>query len=83
MSCNPPSGDSLQALRGLRDKAAQRGDDCLATLLAGVDLYVSLGREMELLEVMRNFAHEVREAVENTPSAEDLRRLYEMDDPHR
>lgn len=83
MICHPPSPDSLRALRSLRDKAAQRGDDCLSALLAGVDLYVSLGREMELLEVMRSFAHEVREAVENTPSADDLRRLYEADDPHR
>jgi hypothetical protein len=81
MGCHPPSPESVQALRKLRDTAAERGDDCLATLLAGVDLYVSLGREIELLEVMRSFAHEVREAVENTPSAEDLKRLYEMDDP--
>jgi len=49
-------------------------------LLAGVDVYAAVGREWELLEVMRNFAHEAEEMVRNTPSASELKRLYERDD---
>jgi hypothetical protein len=30
---------------------------------------------------MRNFADEVRESVENTPTAADLERLYRLDGP--
>jgi hypothetical protein len=48
-------------------------------LLAGVDLYISVGREWELLEVMRRFAHDAEEMVRNTPSAEDLKKLYEQE----
>ena len=81
MGCHPPSQQSIEELRQLRDRAIQRGDDCLATLLSGVDLFVALGRELEILDVMRQLAHDVRDAVENTPTAEDLTRLYEMDDP--
>ncbi len=81
MGCNPASRESVDELRRLRDRASERGDECLSTLLAGVDLYVSLGRELELLEVMRRFAHEVHDAVDNTPTAEDLKRLYELEDP--
>ena len=51
----------------------------MAVLLAGVELYSRLGREYELLEVMRKFASEIQPAVDNTPSAEELRRLYERD----
>lgn len=59
----------------------ERGDKCLALLLAGVDLYVSLGREWELLEIMRKFAHDSEEMVHNTPTAQDLKLLYEREDP--
>ena len=51
-----------------------------ALLLAGVDLYVSVGREWELLETMRTFAHEAEEMVRNTPSAAELRKLYDRED---
>jgi hypothetical protein len=81
MGCHPASRESVQELRRLRDRAAERGDDCLATLLAGVDLYVSLGREIELLEVMRRFAHQVHGSVQNAPTAEDLKRLYDLESP--
>lgn len=77
MACSPPHPESLSALRSLRDEVEQRGDACLALLLAGLDLYVSIGREWELLEIMRTFAHESEEMVRNTPSAAELRRLYE------
>ncbi len=45
-------------------------------MLAGVDLYLSLGREFELIEVMKKFADEMKGPVENTPTPEDLQRLY-------
>ena len=79
MSCRPTTAESLDGLRQLQRAAAGRGDVCLSLLLAGVDLYVRAGRELELLESMRQNAEELREAVENTPSAEDLKRLYEND----
>jgi hypothetical protein len=79
MAFEPPSLESVQALRRLRDQAFERGEDCLGTLLAGLDLYIALGREIELLEAMRHFANEIRPAVEGTPTADDLRRLYEWD----
>ena len=81
MSCKPVSQESLQSLRVLREAASQRGDECLATLLAGIELYVTLGREFELLETMREFAHGMEESVENTPTAKELERLYFMDPP--
>lgn len=80
MACEPASPESIRELRELRDRAVERGDECLATLLGGVDLFVALGRELEVLELMRRLALDVRDAVENTPTAEDLRRLYERDD---
>ena len=80
MSCHPPHSESIASLHRLRQEVSERGDDCLALLLAGVDLYVSVGREWELLEVMRKFAHESEEMVRNTPSASDLKRLYEKDE---
>jgi hypothetical protein len=79
MPCQPTSDESLSELERLRTTAANRGDQCLALLLAGVDLYVRAGREIELLEAMRNQADEMREAIENTPTAQDLRRLYDAE----
>jgi hypothetical protein len=81
MGCQPPHPESIAALRRLREAVSQRGDDCLAMLLAGVDVYASVGREWELLEIMRNFAHEAEEMVRNTPSAADLKKLYESEGP--
>jgi hypothetical protein len=52
-------------------------------LLAGVEVYASVGREWELLETMRKFAHEAEEMVRNTPSAAELKRLFERDDGYR
>jgi hypothetical protein len=79
MACRPTSEESFSELAKLRETAAARGDRCLALLLAGIDLYVRAGREMELLEAMRDQADEMREAIENTPTAQDLRRLYDAD----
>jgi hypothetical protein len=81
MVCHPPHPDSFESLRRLREEVKQRGDDCLSLLLAGVDVYVSVGREWELLEVMRQFAHDAEDMVRNTPTAAELKRLYERDDP--
>jgi len=50
-------------------------------LLAGVELYAILGREFELLETMRAFAHEIHEAVEGTPSAKELEELFNREPP--
>ena len=80
MVCQPPHPESLTGLRRLREEVSQRGDECLALLLAGVDVYTSVGREWELLEVMRKFAHDAEEMVRNTPSAAELRKLYERED---
>ena len=77
MACLPTSPESLNSLRKLQLEAADRGDNCLSLLLSGVSLYVQAGRELELLEMMRAHAEEMREAIENTPSAQELRRLYE------
>jgi len=71
----------MEDLRRLRQKANERGDECLAMLLAGVELYVSVGREWELLETMRQFAHDAEEMVRNTPTASELRQLYEASGP--
>ncbi|MCZ2146187.1 MAG: hypothetical protein LC126_00240 [Bryobacterales bacterium] len=79
MVCHPPHPDSIAGLRRLREEAAQRGDECLSLLLAGLDVYTSLGREWELLEIMRKFAHDAEDMVRNTPSAAELKRLYEGD----
>ena len=73
----PTSPESRQALHELREAALARGDDSLAVILGGVELYVSLGREFELIEGMRSFAEEMRDSIENTPSAADLQRLYD------
>jgi hypothetical protein len=71
----------MEGLRRLRQTASEQGDECLAMLLAGVELYISVGREWDLLETMRQFAHDAEEMVRNTPSASDLRRLYEASGP--
>lgn len=80
MACNPPHSESLDALRQLRSEIYDRGDECLAMLLGGVELYVSVGREWDLLDTMRRFAHDSEDMVKNTPSAAELRRLYERED---
>ena len=80
MDCQPPNSESLTGLRRLQQEVKQRGDDCLALLLAGIDVYTSVGRELELLEIMRKFAHDAEEMVRNTPSAAELKRLYERSD---
>lgn len=80
MACQPPHPDSIRELRRLYDAVRQRGDECLAMLLAGVEMYTAVGREWELLEIMRKFAHEAEEMVQNTPTAAELRGLYERED---
>ena len=74
---SPVSPESLEALRQLRQQVNAHGDESLAVILGGVELYISLGREFELIEHMKAFAEQMRESVENTPSAADLKRLYE------
>ena len=76
MHCSPISQESRRELLELRNRAHARGDDCLAILLTGVDLYVSIGKEVELLEMMRDYAERMREVIEKTPSAEELEQLY-------
>ena len=80
MVCQPPHPESIAGLPRLIEDARQRGDECLAMLLAGIELYSAVGRELELLEIMRKFAHDAEEMVRNTPSAAELRNLYERDD---
>jgi hypothetical protein len=79
MSCRPTTTESLDGLRQLQLAAADRGDMCFSLLLAGVDLYVRAGRELELLDTMRQHADDLRESVENTPTADDLKRLFESE----
>ncbi len=83
MVCQPPHPDSIRSLRRLQEEVRERGDDCLALLIAGVDMYAAVGREWELLEFMRNFAHDAEEMVRNTPSAAELRKLYEREEGER
>jgi len=80
MACQPPHPDSILGLRELQRQVRERGDECLAMLLAGLDLYTAVGREWELLEIMRNFAHDADDMVRNTPSAAELKKLYERND---
>jgi hypothetical protein len=80
MVCQPPHPESLIALRRLREEVLQRGDECLGLLLAGVDVYTSVGREWELLEIMRKFAHDAEDMVRNTPTAAELKKLYECEE---
>jgi hypothetical protein len=75
------TADSHAALRSLREQARRSGDETFQVLLSGLDLYIALGREYELIELMRHFAEAVRESVENTPSSADLERLYRQEGP--
>lgn len=77
-STNP---ESLDALRRVRHEIAERGDARLALLLAGVELYAMLGREYDLLEVMRSFAHDMHQAVEGTPTVRELEELFDREPP--
>ena len=79
MACQPPHPESLTSLRRLREEVRRRGDECLALLLGGIEVYTSVGREWELLETMRQFAHDADEMVRNTPSAAELKKLYERE----
>jgi hypothetical protein len=81
MPWRPTSPESLELLRQVRRDIAERGDGCLALLLAGVELYAVLGREFDLLEIMRSFAHDMHLAVEGTPTVRDLEQLFERDPP--
>lgn len=81
MPWRPLSPESLELLRRLRHEVAERGDERLALLLAGVELYATLGREFELLEIMRAFAHDMHEAVEGTPTARELEELFNREPP--
>jgi hypothetical protein len=80
MACQPPHPDSILGLRELQREVSERGDECLAMLLAGIDLYTAIGREWELLEIMRKFAHDAEDMVRNAPSAAELKKLYERID---
>ncbi len=77
----PTSPESLELLRQTRHEITERGDSCLALLLAGVELYAALGREFDLLETMRSFAHDMHQAVEGTPTVRELEQLFERDPP--
>lgn len=81
MSWRPTSPESLELLRQVRREIAERGDSRLALLLAGLELYAVLGREFDLLEIMRSFAHDMHQAVEGTPTARELEHLFERDPP--
>ena len=81
MSWRPTDPESLERVRRLRHEIADSGDERLAMLLAGVELYATLGREFELLEIMRNFAHEMHEAVQGTPTARELEELFNREPP--
>ena len=76
MSWQPTNPESLELLRRLRHEVAESGDARLELILAGVELYALLGREFELLEIMRSFAHEMHEAVQGTPTAKELEELF-------
>jgi hypothetical protein len=81
MQWRPTNPESLELLRRLRHEVAERGDERLALLLAGVELYAVLGREFELLETMQTFAHEMHEAVKGTPTARELEELFNREPP--
>ena len=81
MSWHPTDPESIELLRHLRHEIAERGDTRLALVLAGVELYATLGREYELLEVMRTFAHEMHDAVQGTPTAKELEELFDREPP--
>ena len=81
MPWQPTSDESLELVRRLRHQVAERGDSNLALLLAGIELYATLGREFELLDVMRTFAHDMHEAVEGTPTIKELEELFNRKPP--
>jgi hypothetical protein len=81
MPWRPTNPDSLELLRQATREIAERGDHRLALLLAGVELYAVLGREFDLLEIMRSFAHDMQQAVEDTPTVRQLELLFERDPP--
>ena len=81
MPWHPTSPESLEAIRRLRHEVEERGDRRLALLLSGVELYAVLGREFELLEIMRSFAHEMQESVLGTPTARELEELFNREPP--
>ena len=81
MPWRPSSPESLELLRKARHQIAEQGDGRLALLLAGVELYAVLGREYDLLEIMRSFAHEMHRAVEETPTVKELEQLFEREPP--
>lgn len=76
MSWHPTDPESIELVRRLRNKIAERGDARLALVLAGVELYATLGREYDLLEIMRTFAHDMHDAVQGTPTARELEELF-------
>ena len=65
----------------INEAVVERGDERLALLLAGVELYATLGREYEVLDIMRVFAHEMHEAVQGTPTAIELDELFNREPP--
>jgi hypothetical protein len=81
MPWRPTSPEALELLHRFRNEIAERGDQRLALLLAGVELYATLGREFELLEIMRTFAHEIHEAVQGTPTAKELEEMFNRELP--
>jgi hypothetical protein len=81
MPWRPTSPESLELLRQVRREIADRGDSRLALLLAGVELYAVLGREFDLLDIMRSFAHDMHQAVDGTPTVRELEELFERDPP--
>ncbi len=81
MSWRPTNPESLELLRKIRQEISERGDNRMALLLAGVELYALLGREFELLQTMRSVAHEMQEAVEGTPTVRQLEELFERESP--
>jgi hypothetical protein len=81
MSWRPTNPESLELLRRLRNELVERGDERLALLLAGVELYATLGREYELLDIMRVFAHEMHEAVQGATTAIQLEELFKREPP--
>jgi hypothetical protein len=81
MSWRPTNPESLELLRQIRREIAERGDSRLALLLAGVELYAVLGREFDLLDIMRCFAHDMSQAVDGTPTVRELEQLFERDPP--
>ena len=81
MNWRPSSSESLELLRHVRREIAERGDGRLALLLAGVELYAVLGREFDLLEIMRSFAHDMHQVVQDTPTVYELEQLFERDPP--